>query len=190
MDAEWVEQARSGSRAAFSQLLRLHQAHVRAFLGRFVRGSDVVEDLAQETFLRAYRGLSTYRGDSPFRIWLLGIARNQALMHLRDEQRRRTCAPERLEGVLAGIVSERVTAAGSDPTEHERRLAAMKGCLKKLPESSAELVKSHYYDRRSAQEIAQQTGRTEGAIWIALLRVRKALRECIEFKVTSAPVKA
>jgi RNA polymerase sigma-70 factor, ECF subfamily len=186
-EAECVEQAKAGSRPAFSQLLRLHQAHVRAFLGRFVRGSDVVEDLAQEAFLRAYRGLSGYRGDSPFRIWLLGIARNQALMHLREEQRRRTTG---LEGFLARLIPDRVAASDAEPAHQERRIAALKGCLKTLPESSAGLVKSHYYARRSAQEIAQESGRTEGAVWIALLRVRKSLRECIDFKLASPQVKA
>src|SRR5437899_348867 len=85
-----VADVRSGSKEAFSHLVRLHQAKVRCYLGRFVRGADAVDDLAQETFIAAYRSIAAYRQDSSVAHWLLGIARNLALKHLRDDQRRRS----------------------------------------------------------------------------------------------------
>jgi RNA polymerase sigma factor (sigma-70 family) len=89
-EARWVEEARGGSAEAFSELVRVHHAPVRAYLARYVRDRETADDLAQETFLSAFRSLPTWRGDAPLRMWLLGIARNRALTHLRDEERRRS----------------------------------------------------------------------------------------------------
>src|SRR6185295_16932720 len=88
--AKLVADIRAGSGDAFSQLVRLYQAKVRCYLGRFVRGADAVEDLAQETFISAYRSVGSYRQQASLALWLLGIARNLALKHLREEHRRRS----------------------------------------------------------------------------------------------------
>jgi RNA polymerase sigma factor (sigma-70 family) len=63
---------------AFGELVRRHQSPVRAFLMRLTRGdSHLADDLAQETFLKAWRKLPTFRGDAKFSTWLLGIAFNE-----------------------------------------------------------------------------------------------------------------
>jgi RNA polymerase sigma-70 factor (ECF subfamily) len=71
-----IEEAREGSVEAFSRLLRLHQASVRAYLAGLIRDAEAVDDVAQEAFLGAYRSLDAYQGDSSFRTWLCGVARN------------------------------------------------------------------------------------------------------------------
>jgi RNA polymerase sigma factor (sigma-70 family) len=64
--------------AAFGELVRLHQSAVRNFLRHLTHGDTALaDDLAQETFVRAYRSLSRFRGDASFSTWLLGIAHNQ-----------------------------------------------------------------------------------------------------------------
>src|SRR6185503_7133146 len=106
--AKLVADIRAGSRDAFTQLVRLHQSKVRCYLGRFVRGADVVDDLAQETFIAAYRSLAAYRQQSTLGLWLLGIARNLALKHLRDEQRRRTQEADTFEAAFSKWAQERM----------------------------------------------------------------------------------
>ena len=59
---ELLEQTRRGSSDAFSRLVRHYQSRVRGYLARFIRDQDVVEDLAQDTFVRAYRGIGEFRG--------------------------------------------------------------------------------------------------------------------------------
>jgi len=76
----------SEDRSAFAELVRRHQSPVRAFLTRMTRGdSHLADDLAQETFLKAWKKLHSYRGSAKFSTWLLGIAFNEA----RGEARRR-----------------------------------------------------------------------------------------------------
>jgi RNA polymerase sigma-70 factor (ECF subfamily) len=64
-------------RAAFGELVRRHQSAVRQFLRHLTRDAALADDLAQETFVQAYRSLARFRGDSAFTTWLLGIAHNR-----------------------------------------------------------------------------------------------------------------
>jgi RNA polymerase sigma factor (sigma-70 family) len=81
-------------RAAFGTLVRRHQSAVRRFLLHLANGdAALADDLAQETFLQAYRGLARFHGESEFLTWLLGIARNY-YRNARRRQRDTTALPE------------------------------------------------------------------------------------------------
>lgn len=80
----------SDDHAAFGELVRRHQSTVRHFLRQLARGDTALaDDLAQETFLQAYRGLARFHGHSRFSTWLLGIAHN----HWRNARRRSQPVP-------------------------------------------------------------------------------------------------
>src|SRR5687768_15690068 len=96
-----IEEARGGAAGAFAALIRLHQARVRGYLFRYARTEEIVEDLAQETFLRAYRDLLNYKGEAAFSTWLLGIARHRALDFLREEEVRRASQDRLLDSAVA-----------------------------------------------------------------------------------------
>lgn len=83
-EAELVRAARHGDREAFVQLFRRHQAGVRAYAHGLLGDRALAEDIAQEAFLRAWRGLGSFRGDAAFATWLYTITRRAAL----DEVRR------------------------------------------------------------------------------------------------------
>lgn len=185
-EAGWIRQALDGVPEAFSELVRVHQANVRGCIARYVLSPDIVDDLAQETFVRAYTRLSTYKGESTFGAWLFGIARNAALHHLRDQGVRRSQETEaleaRVEQWMAGAL-ESDSAATVDA--QDRQLQALEACIGSLPKTSAELVTKYYFNNRKAGDIARKVGRTEGAVWVALLRVRQALRRCVEMRLAA-----
>lgn len=78
-DADLIARVRAGDdRAAFGELVRRHQSSVRGFLRHLTRSDHALaDDLAQETFILAYRQIERYRGEAQFSTWLLGIAHNQ-----------------------------------------------------------------------------------------------------------------
>ena len=78
-EAALVRAARNGDRDAFMQLVRLHQAGVRAFAHGLLGDRVLAEDIAQEAFLRAWRGLGAFRGDAGPGTWLYAIVRRVAL---------------------------------------------------------------------------------------------------------------
>jgi RNA polymerase sigma-70 factor (ECF subfamily) len=88
----------SDDHAAFGELVRRHQSAVRHFLRHLTSGDTALaDDLGQETFLQAYRGLAQYRGEAEFSTWLLGIARN----HWRNARRRQHTVPLEPEHLAA-----------------------------------------------------------------------------------------
>jgi RNA polymerase sigma-70 factor, ECF subfamily len=174
-----IAEIQAGSSEAFSQLVRTYQAKVRCYLGRFVRGADVVDDLAQETFIAAYRGLAGFKEQSSLALWLLGIARNLALKHLREEQKRREHESDSFEAAFSRWSHERMATEDAAVDRHEQVVAALRTCLEGLQKNSAEIIQDAYFKGRTAAEIAEESGKTEGAVWVTMMRIRQALRTCI-----------
>jgi RNA polymerase sigma-70 factor, ECF subfamily len=174
----FVERAKAGDREAFSQIVRLHQAVVRAYVSSHIRGAEAADDLAQEVFLRAFRRLEAFQvpDTGTMRPWLLGIARNLLL-----EQHR---APVRLEARTAAdierVLEVRETPAPRDPLDAERRIDALQRCVEKLAPAASRLVHRHYFERRTLASLAAEEQKQESALRMRLLRIREALRACIE----------
>ena len=84
-DAPLIERVKAGDVKAFEMLVVKYQRRIERLIGRMVRDVDLVPDIAQETFIRAYRAIPQFRGDSAFYTWLYRIAVNtakKALMEL------------------------------------------------------------------------------------------------------------
>lgn len=103
--AGWARAAADGDKVAVGHLVRATQPEVLRLCAHLV-DHDSAQDLAQETYLRALRSLPGYRGDAPFRLWLLSIARRTCADHLRTRVRRR-----RLHERLVSAPAETVPAA-------------------------------------------------------------------------------
>ena len=87
-DAMLVERTVAGDQKAYELLVIKYQRRIQRLIGRMVRDVDLVEDIAQETFIRAYRALAQFRGDAQFYTWLYRIAVNtakKALMELKRD---------------------------------------------------------------------------------------------------------
>ena len=85
-DAQLVQRAATGDQRAFELLVIKYQRRLQRLIGRMVRDSDLVEDIAQETFIRAYRALSQFRGESQFYTWLYRIAVNTTKKFLQERK--------------------------------------------------------------------------------------------------------
>ena len=86
-DAVLVQRAVAGDQRAFELLVIKYQRRLQRLIGRLVRDTDLVEDIAQETFIRAYRALPQFRGESQFYTWLYRIAVNTAKKFLQERKR-------------------------------------------------------------------------------------------------------
>ena len=116
-DAPLVERVKQGDVKAFEMLVVKYQRRIERLVGRMVRDVDLVPDIAQETFIRAYRALPQFRGDSAFYTWLYRIAVNtakKALMELKRD-------PLVTESARAGRDDERRRPALRPRAERRRR---------------------------------------------------------------------
>jgi RNA polymerase sigma factor (sigma-70 family) len=150
--------------AAFGELVRRHQSAVRGFLRHQTRGDSArADDLAQETFIRAWRGLGGYRGGSRFGTWLLGIAYNV----FRNERRARK------EDSPLDAGGELPAPSALDLAELRQDLSS---ALDRLPaDERAALVLSLQFSL-THEEIASTTGWPLGTVKTHLTRGKERLR--------------
>jgi RNA polymerase sigma-70 factor (ECF subfamily) len=177
-----VERAKAGDRDAFSQLVRMHQAVVRAYVSAHVREAEAADDLAQEVFLRAFRRLDAFQPpeSGSMRPWLMGIARNLLLEHLRAPVRLQERTVVNLAALLDGRHLADDGQSPRDPLEIERRIETLQRCVEKLAPAASALVWRHYFERRTLASLAAEEKKPESTLRMRLLRIREALRACIE----------
>jgi RNA polymerase sigma-70 factor (ECF subfamily) len=172
-EADLVRRSQAGEAAAFQALTVRYYRPVSAFLLKRVGRVDVVEDLAQDTFLAAFRSLGEGTRPQHFSSWLFGIAHNLAGKWLR---RKRPVlfdpheAPE-----LAASASEQELR--EEVEEQQRRLAALEAELNSLPEESRVVLERKHRHGHTCEQIAQALGRPVGTIKSLLSRAYKTLRD-------------
>lgn len=175
-EVECIVRVLSGGRGAFDQLVDAYTARIYTHVFRMLRNREEAEDIVQETFLRAYRGLARFDRTRPFRNWLYAIATNLALNALRARQR---CGQlvaldfdaEEIVEVIAKQDDARAIAGRSDLAG---RLA---DAIASLPSQPAALVHLHYLEGMTIREAADAMNMSEDAAKVALHRARKRLRE-------------
>jgi RNA polymerase sigma-70 factor (ECF subfamily) len=171
MDAELVRQSLRGAREAFQELTVRYYRPVCAFLLKRVRQPDLVEDLAQETFLEAYRSLPTLGRPEQFSSWLFGIAQNRCGKSLRRKRLVLFPANEPPDWAITPFVS-----AQEELEEQQKRLAVLEDGLASLPEETRQLLEMKHRQDKTCEQIAHELGRPVGTIKSLLSRAYKTLR--------------
>ncbi len=176
-----VRLAQTGDAKAFEALVVKYQRRIARHVARYLKASGDVQDVVQETFIRAYRGLASFRGDSAFYSWLYRIATNAALSHLEREPNE----------VLLGddAPEERAVAfepGVSDLENPERTLMAkqiaqtVQRALDHLQPQLAEALMLFEVDGKRYAEIAGMLGIPIGTVRTRILRAREFIAKRLE----------
>jgi RNA polymerase sigma-70 factor (ECF subfamily) len=170
-DAELVAQARQGSEAAFEQLVRRHQRYAFNVAYRVLGNRAEAEDVTQEAFVRAWRGLSSFRGEAQFTTWLYRIVHNRCLNRL-PRLRRELLQTAPLDEALA-------TPAPSLPDlfEVQEQVAFLHVELDRLPEKYRLVLTLRYLQHLSYDEIATVLDVPMGTVKTHIHRARQLLTE-------------
>ncbi len=155
---------------AFAELIRRHQDFVYGAVLRVVKNPTQAEDIAQEAFLRAYRGLEGFRGDAQVRSWLYRIATNLAMNAV---TRKREFPTETLPEQVSANVPARAL-------EHSELRAHLRAAIAELPDDLRVPLVLREYDELSYQEIADTTGLPLNTVRTRILRARRALADKME----------
>jgi RNA polymerase sigma-70 factor (ECF subfamily) len=177
-----LESARGGDVDAFGELVNVNYADVRVFMAMHLGNQADLDDLVQDVFMRAFAGLGTLRETGAFRSWLIGIARNRVLEHLRERIRTLTADNNTLE-LLLHRSQLALLESGDDDARRALELEALRDCIRRLPPASARIIREHYFKGRPINELAVNENKKEGAIRVMMFRVRAALRECVRGRV-------
>ena len=159
-------------RKATAEFVDTYTDAVYAFIRRRLSPRlDLVEDLVQEVFIAAWENLNSFRGASPLRAWLLGIARHK----VEDYYRRLLQSAQPLEPATAEeLPAEDLDMEGIADRERTERRARQ--VLEELPERYRVALQWRYWEKRSARQMAKAAGRSEKAIERLLARAREQFR--------------
>jgi len=175
-DEELVERVCRGETRQYAQLVARHQDAVYSMAVRFVRSSGDAEDIAQEAFLRAYRGLADFKGESRFSTWLYRITWNLCADWMRAHRK-----PGRAHLPMddAREVADGRVDLESDLVRTEERRAVRKA-LDRLDDKYRAVVSLLYFQKLSYEEIAAVLNVPMKTVETRLYRARKLLREALQ----------
>lgn len=177
-----VDAARAGDRGAFDELVRRTHRETYTLALRLVGDPDDARDVTQEAYLRAYRGLKTFRGDAQFTTWLYRITANRAATHLRRRIRHRH------DPLTDDVWDPDPVEGGPAQAELRHELAQALNALP--PKLRAVVVLRDVYGLPHA-EIARELSISESAAKVRLHRARKKLRgDLFDAAVTPTPSRA
>lgn len=176
-----VQRTVAGDLRAYDLLVIKYQRRIERLIGRMVRDSDLVQDIAQETFLRAYRALHQFRGEAQFYTWLYRIAVNTAKKSLMDLKR----DPVVYEGGMRAESDENETSRlehelTSDETPEtvlaaQEIAAAVNAAMEALPEDLRQAVTLREIEGLSYEEIAMAMACPIGTVRSRIFRAREAI---------------
>lgn len=181
-DRQLVERVKRGDKRAFDLLVLKYQHKIVGLVSRYLRDQDEVVDVTQEAFIKAYRALPRFRGDSAFYTWLYRIAINTAKNHLVSKSRR---PPDTDLDIDAGEFQDS-SAVLSDIETPESRLATdqleavIYKAIDDLPEELKVAVTLREFEGLSYEEIAEVMECPVGTVRSRIFRAREAIEKKIE----------
>ena len=160
------------SKKDFARLVQLHAPQVLDFTARLLSDCREAEEVAQDAFVKAFRQMSSFRGDSSFVTWVQRIAYHEAIDHLRQR------APYTVDiSEMAAISDDEELSTG-----REERIALMEEAIDDLPNDEQLLIHLYYYEDQPLRDIAYIMDVEPNALSQRLHRIRKKLLRTIKQK--------
>lgn len=180
-DLALVQRTLAGEQRAYELLVVKYQRRIERLVGRMVRDTDLVQDIAQETFIRAYRALGQFRGDAQFYTWLYRIAVNTAKKALVDLRRDPLVSETALRSAddedETSVVENELTSAETPETVLAAKeiAATVNQAMEALPEELRQAVTLREIEGLSYEEIAQVMDCPIGTVRSRIFRAREAI---------------
>ena len=186
-DRAAVDGARTGDAGAFETLVRRHQARIVNYASAMVHDAGIAEDVAQETFVRAWRGLGRFRGESLFRTWLYRIATNVARTQRDRRGRQARIADRSLDDEAEPLQAGDVPSAAPDAEQALVTREAIDRALAELPDELRTALVLRDVEGLDYKEIAGVTGAPIGTVESRIFRARRHMRALLRPLVTGRP---
>lgn len=177
LDLDLVKRVQRGDKTAFDLLVRKYQHRIGAVIGRFVPDYAESQDVAQESFIRAYRAIGNFRGDSQFYTWLYRIAVNTAKNHLVAMKRRPPSSDIEADDAehYAGALQMQDGATPEHELLREEIANAVSATVAELPEELRQAITLREMDGLSYEEIAETMDCPIGTVRSRIFRAREAI---------------
>ncbi len=184
IDQQLVERAQRGDKRAFDLLVVKYQRKLARLLSQFIRDAAEVEDVTQETFIKAYKSLSSFRGDSAFYTWLYRIGINAAKNFLVAQKRRASATTNEFDIEAAENFEEGSQLRELNTPENElmsKQIAqTVHQALQALPEELRSAITLREIEGLSYEEIASIMSCPTGTVRSRIFRAREAIADKLQ----------
>ena len=175
-DIYYIEQIVAGNSNSFSYIVDRHKNKAYNLAFRICGNHEEAEELAQDSFVKAYRSLGGFKMKSSFATWLYRIVYNTAISHVRIIKK----GILSLEDFPADATDFIGTNTSEEEADREYRSSLVNFALQKITEEERGLISLYYYDDMSTDEISDITGISKSNIKVKLFRARQKMQEIIE----------
>ncbi len=183
-DITYIEQVLAGNLNAYSHLVDRHKDRAFNLALRICGNTEEAEEITQDSFLKAFRSLSSFKMKSSFSTWLYRIVYNSSISNVRGRKNRVLS----LEDFPADATHFIGYDADEEEADEEYRKSLVNFALQKLTEEERALITLFYYDELSPDEIADVTGINKTNLKVKLFRSRRKMQEIIEKAEKKNPV--
>lgn len=179
LDQDLVRRVQQGDKAAFDLLVIKYQHRIVHLVNRYVKDPSEAQDVAQDSFIKAYKALGDFRGDSAFYTWLYRIAINTAKNYLLSRSRRHSDYEVDMQD--AEQIENAPQLKDIETPEHqlmnEQIIAVIKSAIEKLPEEMRIAITLREFEGMSYEEIAEAMDCPIGTVRSRIFRAREAIDE-------------
>ncbi len=182
-EAELIEQAALGSTEAFGEIIRQYERFVYNVAYQIVKSREDALDVAQDTFLKIYRSISSFRGDCRFTSWIYRIASNTAKDYLRSQSLRKTDSlyetDEDGDERPIAIPDSDTDLTPEGALDKKTKIEAVRSAISSLPDKYRDIVVLRDMEGRSYEEISEMLSLEIGTVKSRLNRARQAIKDYI-----------
>ena len=176
-DIELIQNTLAGDQSAYTDLVKRHQRFVFTLAMRFAKGREDAEEIAQDCFIKAYRSLASFQGQSKFSTWLYSIVYTTAMTFLRKKR----VDTDSIDDANTFIqVESQVSAYDVNNAENKSRSFYLSQAIAQLLPDDAAIITMFYKGEQSLEEIAQAMGMEANTVKVKLFRARQRLKEKLE----------
>ncbi|SDJ56628.1 RNA polymerase sigma factor RpoE [Microbulbifer yueqingensis] len=188
-DRQLVERVQKGDKRAFDLLVLKYQHKIVAVVSRFIKDHSEVQDVVQEAFIKAYRALANFRGESAFYTWMYRIAINTAKNHLVSRGRRPPSSDVDLEDAeyYSGADLLRDNETPENQLFRDQLEQAVHEAIRALPEDLRSAVTLREMEGLSYEEIAEVMGCPVGTVRSRIFRAREAIDRTVKAVMEGEP---
>ncbi len=167
-DIYYINLVKGGQSNAFSYIVEKYQDIVFSIALKVLRNRDDAEEMAQESFIKAYKSIHSFKGNAKFSTWLYRITYNTCISEIR-KRKMHFSSTEEIE------IRDETQEINMDGIPEENRAKAIKEAMNQLPEDEYTLILLYYFEEQSVEEISKVTGLSESNTKVKLFRARKKL---------------
>jgi len=176
-DIELIQRTLKGDQQAYALLVKTHQRYVFTLAQRFTKNREDAEEVAQDSFIKAYKALSSFKQESKFSTWLYTIVYTTAMTSLR---KRNTASIALDDENNFTQIANATSTWDVNIAEGRSRSFYLSRAIEQLPPDDATVLTLFYHAEQSLEEIAQVMGIETNGVKVKLFRARKRLKEKLE----------